>query len=104
MLLCCRLLTLLLLRPLVRVRSLSADNYDCLRANKAMMAWGVEARVPFLDRHFLEYVMSFDTADKMCVDEDGNPRPGAQKTVFLRHLCTLKSERFPRQARVNIIT
>ena len=47
-----------------------------------MMAWGVEARVPFLDRHFLEYVMSFDTADKMCVDEDGNPRPGAQKRSF----------------------
>ena len=40
-----------------------------------MMAWGVEARVPFLDRYFLDYVMSFDTADKMCVDEDGKPRP-----------------------------
>ena len=28
--------------------------FDCLRANKSTMAWGVEARVPFLDRRFLE--------------------------------------------------
>ena len=39
--------------------------YDCLRANKAMMAWGVEARVPFLDRDFLEYAMSLDPAEKL---------------------------------------
>jgi len=43
--------------------------YDCLRANKAMMAWGVEARVPFLDRRFIETAMSFDVRQKMCVDE-----------------------------------
>lgn len=30
------------------------------------MAWGVEARVPFLDREFIEYAMSLDPADKMC--------------------------------------
>ena len=30
--------------------------FDCLRANKATMAWGVEARVPFLDKDFLETV------------------------------------------------
>jgi asparagine synthase (glutamine-hydrolysing) len=39
--------------------------YDCLRANKAMAAWGVEARVPFLDREFLEVAMSIDPAAKM---------------------------------------
>jgi len=39
--------------------------YDCLRANKSTMAWGLEARVPFLDRHFLEYVMNLDPACKM---------------------------------------
>ena len=39
--------------------------YDCLRANKSMAAWGVEARVPFLDRDFLEVAMGFDPADKM---------------------------------------
>lgn len=48
--------------------------YDCLRANKAMMAWGVEARVPFLDRDFMEASMSFDVAQKMCVDEAGAKR------------------------------
>ncbi len=42
------------------------SKYDCLRANKSMAAWGVEARVPFLDKDFLEYAMSFDPNDKMC--------------------------------------
>lgn len=40
--------------------------YDCLRANKAMAAWGVEARVPFLAREVLDLVMSLDPAEKMC--------------------------------------
>jgi asparagine synthase (glutamine-hydrolysing) len=39
--------------------------YDCLRANKAMAAWGVEARVPFLDRDFLDVAMSINPGDKM---------------------------------------
>ncbi len=39
--------------------------YDCLRANKAMMAWGVEARVPFLDLTFIDVAMSMDAAYKM---------------------------------------
>ncbi|MGH7446399.1 MAG: asparagine synthase B [Longimicrobiales bacterium] len=39
--------------------------YDCLRANKAMAAWGVEARVPFLDREFMDVAMSLDPAAKM---------------------------------------
>jgi asparagine synthase (glutamine-hydrolysing) len=48
------------------VRKLDAlHQYDCLRANKAMMAWGVEARVPFLDLEFLDLAMSFDAAHKM---------------------------------------
>ncbi|KAK7512102.1 asparagine synthetase [Phyllosticta citriasiana] len=38
---------------------------DCLRANKSTSAWGVEARVPFLDREFLELCMNIDPADKM---------------------------------------
>ncbi|WGK69247.1 asparagine synthase B [Candidatus Haliotispira prima] len=40
-------------------------HYDCLRANKAMMAWGVEPRVPFLDRRFLDVAMRFNPANKM---------------------------------------
>lgn len=39
--------------------------YDCLRANKAMAAWGIEARVPFLDTEFLDVAMSLDPAAKM---------------------------------------
>lgn len=39
--------------------------YDCLRANKAMAAWGVEARVPFLDKEFVDFAMSIDPALKM---------------------------------------
>jgi len=42
--------------------------FDCLRANKSTMAWGVEARVPFLDREFIEYAMSLDPEAKMCGD------------------------------------
>ena len=40
--------------------------YDCLRANKAMCAWGVEARVPFLDRDFLDHAMGIHASHKMC--------------------------------------
>lgn len=41
------------------VRKLDALHlYDCLRANKAMAAWGVEARVPFLDREFVDVAMT----------------------------------------------
>ena len=39
--------------------------YDCLRANKAMMAWGVETRVPFLDKGFLAEALGFDPTAKM---------------------------------------
>ncbi|GBF97422.1 asparagine synthase [Raphidocelis subcapitata] len=39
--------------------------FDCLRANKSTMAWGVEARVPFLDRAFLDTAMAIDPAEKM---------------------------------------
>jgi asparagine synthase (glutamine-hydrolysing) len=39
--------------------------FDCLRANKAMAAWGVEARVPFLDQRFLDVAMSVAPAAKM---------------------------------------
>ena len=39
--------------------------YDCLRANKSMAAWGVEARVPFLDLEFLDVAMRMDPAAKM---------------------------------------
>ena len=40
--------------------------YDCLRANKSLMAWGIEGRVPFLDKEFLDVAMRIDPALKMC--------------------------------------
>lgn len=40
--------------------------YDCLRANKSLAAWGVEGRVPFLDKEFMDVAMSLNPADKMC--------------------------------------
>lgn len=39
--------------------------YDCLRANKSLCAWGVEGRVPFLDKEFLDVAMRIDPEDKM---------------------------------------
>ncbi|CAK4203145.1 unnamed protein product [Aphanomyces euteiches] len=45
--------------------------YDCLRANKATSAWGVEARVPFLDADFLDVAMNLDTREKMCDRKNG---------------------------------
>ncbi len=40
--------------------------YDCLRANKSLSAWGVEGRVPFLDKEFLDVAMRIHPASKMC--------------------------------------
>ncbi len=55
--------------------------YDCLRANKALAAWGVEGRVPFLDQRFLDVAMRVNPADKMCrnrlLPSTGDPRDGA---------------------------
>ena len=49
------------------VRKLSKLHlYDCLRANKSLSAWGVEGRVPFLDKEFLDVAMRLNPKDKMC--------------------------------------
>ncbi|PPU92303.1 asparagine synthase B [Xanthomonas albilineans] len=58
------------------IRKLDAlYNYDCLRANKSMMAWGVEPRVPFLDVEFLEVAMRMDAQHKMAgTRADGSKR------------------------------
>ncbi|KZV90403.1 asparagine synthase [Exidia glandulosa HHB12029] len=61
-----------------RVKNLHTS--DCLRANKSTMAWGLEARVPFLDKAFLEVALNIDAKEKMFgkgaaqeLDEDGRP-------------------------------
>ena len=49
------------------VRKLSKLHlYDCLRANKSLAAWGVEGRVPFLDKEFLDVAMRMNPKAKMC--------------------------------------
>ena len=65
------------------IRKIDAlSNYDCLRANKSMMAWGVEARVPFLDREFLDVAMRMDARCKM-VDK-GSVGPQRMEKGVLR--------------------
>jgi asparagine synthase (glutamine-hydrolysing) len=53
--------------------------YDCLRANKASAAWGVEARVPFLDREFLDIAMAIDPNLKL-------PRNAARPKPIEKHI------------------
>lgn len=60
------------------VRKLSRlHSYDCLRANKSMAAWGIEARVPFLDKEFLDVAMRLQPAAKMA-------GPGRMEKQILR--------------------
>jgi len=48
------------------VRKLSKLHmYDCLRANKSLAAWGIEGRVPFLDKEFIDVAMRINPKDKM---------------------------------------
>ena len=42
--------------------------YDCLRANKSLAAWGIEGRVPFLDKEFMNVAMNLNPKDKMAGD------------------------------------
>jgi asparagine synthase (glutamine-hydrolysing) len=67
--------------------------YDCLRANKSMAAWGVEARVPFLDLAFLDLAMSIDAAHRMPAPagpkdaggaSDHTPAPRIEKALLRR--------------------
>ena len=64
------------------VRKLDAlHSYDCLRANKSMMAWGVEPRVPFLDVEFMDVAMRMDARHKMG-GVDGEGRKRIEKAVL----------------------
>lgn len=52
------------------VRKLSKlHQYDCLRANKSLAAWGIEGRVPFLDKVFMDVAMKINPQDKMIGNE-----------------------------------
>jgi asparagine synthase (glutamine-hydrolysing) len=59
--------------------------YDCLRANKSLCAWGVEGRVPFLDKEFMDVAMSINPRLKMVVNEkNGN-------TQYVKDLYSVKN-------------
>lgn len=56
--------------------------YDCLRANKSLMAWGVEGRVPFLDTEFIDIAMEINPADKMINKEEGKMEKFVLRKAF----------------------
>lgn len=56
--------------------------FDLLRANKATMAWGIEARVPFLDKDFVEYNMSYSAESKMITKEHKNIEKYVLRSAF----------------------
>ena len=62
--------------------------YDCLRANKSLMAWGVEGRVPFLDKDFIDIAMGLNPSDKMNIKlegpstSSGTPRQRMEKWIL----------------------
>lgn len=57
--------------------------YDCLRANKSLSAWGVEGRVPFLDKEFIDIAMRINPQDKMCIKQDDD-KQGAKRRMPMR--------------------
>jgi len=67
------------------VRKLTALNkFDCLRANKSMAAWGVEARVPFLDKEFIDVAMRLNPEDKLC--KNGKMEKQLLREIFSDYL------------------
>ena len=59
--------------------------YDCLRANKSLAAWGVEGRVPFLDKEFMDVAMRLNPKDKM-VTADHNMEKWVLRKAFEDYL------------------
>lgn len=49
----------------IKYKMMNLYKYDCLRANKALMAWGIEGRFPFLDNEFVDYIMTLHPKLKM---------------------------------------
>ena len=56
--------------------------YDCLRANKSLMAWGIEGRVPFLDKEFMDIAMNINPADKMVNKAEGKMEKWVLRKAF----------------------
>lgn len=64
---------------------LKLHNYDCLRANKSLAAWGVEGRVPFLDKEFMDVAMRLQPEEKM-VKGDHNMEKWILRKAFEDYL------------------
>jgi len=60
--------------------------FDCLRANKAMAAWGVEARVPFLDRRFIDVAMNLNPEVKLSGKQRGRMEKQFLREAFAGYL------------------
>jgi len=56
--------------------------YDCLRANKALMSWGIEGRVPFLDKEFMDIAMNINPKDKMVDKAEGKIEKWVLRKAF----------------------
>lgn len=56
--------------------------YDCLRANKALMSWGIEGRVPFLDKEFMDIAMRINPKDKMIDKAEGRIEKWVLRKAF----------------------
>jgi asparagine synthase (glutamine-hydrolysing) len=76
------------------VRKLSKLHYyDCLRANKSLAAWGVEGRVPFLDKEFLDVAMRTNPEAKMCgPKKNGEPGFEIEKKIVREAFADLLPE------------
>ncbi len=56
--------------------------YDCLRANKSLMSWGIEGRVPFLDKEFMDVAMNVNPKDKMINKAEGRMEKWVLRKAF----------------------
>ena len=56
--------------------------YDCLRANKSLAAWGIEGRVPFLDKEFLDISMRLNPKDKMAGEDKETGKVKMEKWIL----------------------
>ena len=67
--------------------------YDCLRANKSLCAWGVEGRVPFLDKEFLDVAMRTNPEVKMCgPKKNGEPGFEIEKRIVRKAFADMLPE------------
>jgi len=56
--------------------------YDCLRANKSLAAWGIEGRVPFLDKEFIDVAMRINPKDKLILKNATNSKQSMEKWIL----------------------